>query len=114
VEAKRPPVRRDAAAIEEIIMRIALWAAALAILGAAPAFGQTTATVHANTAARVNVPAVVPNTAAVQQNMYQQNQQAQQGALQDTTQSQQRVQALSQRNQEMLQTQQSTSAGVTR
>ena len=78
---------------------------------ASPAFAQTTANVHA--AAQAKVQPVVPNTAAVQQNMYQQNQQAQQGALQDTTQSQQRVQALSQRNQQMLQGQQSTGTGVT-
>jgi serine phosphatase RsbU (regulator of sigma subunit) len=93
-------------------MRIANWAVAtLAILSAAPAFAQTTANVHA--AAKAKVQPVVPNTAVVQQNMYQQNQQAQQGALQDTTQSQQRVQALSQRNQQMLQAQQSTGASVT-
>jgi hypothetical protein len=95
-------------------MRIALWtAAALAILGAVPAFGRTTATVRAGAAAKVTAPPVVPNTATVQQNMYQQDQQAQQGALQDTTQSQQRVQALSQRNQQMLQDQQSTSTSAT-
>ncbi len=94
-------------------MRIANWAVAtLAFLCVAPAFAQTTANVHA-AAAKANVQPVVPNTAVVQQNMYQQNQQAQQGALQDTTQSQQRVQALSQRNQQMLQGQQSTGAGVT-
>ncbi len=87
-------------------MRIAFWtAAALAILGAAPALAQTTANVHASAAAKINAPSAVPNTAAVQQNMYQQNQQAQQGAQQDTTQSQQRVQALDQRNQQMLQSQ---------
>lgn len=94
-------------------MRIALWAAAtLAVLGTVPAFGQTTAAVHTGAAAKVKAVPVVPNTATVQQNMYQQNQQAQQGALQDTTQSQQRVQALSQRNQQM-QSQSSTGAAVT-
>jgi hypothetical protein len=95
-------------------MRIANWAVAtLAFLCAAPAFAQTMANVHATGAARARVQPVVPNTAAVQQNMYQQNQQAQQGALQDTTQSQQRVQTLNQQNQQMLQDQQSTGTGVT-
>ncbi len=93
-------------------MRIAYLAATLAVLTAGAAVAQTTTNVH-GPAAVARVQPVVPNTAMVQQNMYQQNQQAQQGALQDTTQSQQRIQALSQRNQQMLQGQPSTGAGIT-
>jgi hypothetical protein len=93
-------------------MRIANWTvAALVLVSAIPALAQTTANVRAD--ARAKAQPVLPNTAVVQQNMYQQNQQVQQGANQDTVQSQQRVQALSQRNQQLLQGQQSTAAGAT-
>ena len=94
-------------------MRIAYLTATLAILAVGPAVAQTAAGIHAPATANPTVQPIVPNTSAVQQNMYQQNQQAQQGALQDTTQSRQRVQALSQRNQQMLQGQQSTGTSVT-
>jgi hypothetical protein len=94
-------------------MRVAFWAAALAVLAAAPTFGQTAATVHANPATNFRAQPMLPNTAVVQQNMYQQNQAAQQGAQRDTTQSQQRIEALSQRNEQVLQAQEPTGTSAT-
>ncbi|HTJ64737.1 MAG TPA: hypothetical protein VL899_13105 [Alphaproteobacteria bacterium] len=90
-------------------MRMAIYAAAAsALLAFAPALAQAQ---HAP--ATVKPPAATTGTAAIgvspnmsnTQNLYQQNQQVLQGTQQDTVKSQQQMQILNQRNQQMMQSQ---------